>query len=111
MIGIAERQGKKTLELRQAEIVYIGEITSGVSPRSGRAWKMRNVNIKFSVGMNAEGKEETMLVSARCFDELCDRIGMVATGTRICAFVRLDVNARFRIPQTECTLVDFTFNN
>lgn len=108
MIQISEKQGRKALELREAEIVYMGELQTGTSMRSGNEWKARTVNLKFSLGQNAEGKEETMIVAARCYNEVCERIGMMATGSRVHAFIRLDVTTRFKNPVTDCALTDFT---
>ena len=108
MIQITEKQGRKTLELRQAELVYVGELATGKSLRTGNEWKARTVNIKFSLGTNAEGKPESMTIAAKCLGDICDRVSMVAGGTTIHAFIRLELNLHFKIPQTECMLVDFT---
>lgn len=117
MVQISEKQGKKTLELTTAKLVLVGEAQTGTSQRTGNKWKVRTVNIKFSLSTNmegneetnTEGNEETMIVAAKCFGDVCDRVSMVPVGSRIHAFIRLDVNTRFKTPQTECTLVDFTF--
>ena len=108
MIQISEKQGRKALELRDAELVHVGEVTSGTSMRTGREWKVRNVNLRFNVGTNMSGETEFMSLTAKCYDEVCNKIGMVAIGTHLHAFIRLDLNLRFKVPQTDCTLVDFT---
>ena len=108
MIQISEKQGRKTLELREAELVFLSEAETGNSQYSGRQWKVRIANIKFGLGANMEGKEQTMIVAAKCFDDICDRISMVAIGTKFHAFVRFDLNTHYKKPSTECTLVDFT---
>ena len=108
MIDIVEKQGRKTLELKDAELVFLGERETGKSQYSGRQWKVLIANIKFSLGTNMEGREQTMIVAAKCFDDICDRISMVAIGTKFHAFVRFDLNTYYKKPSTECTLVDFT---
>ena len=108
MIGIAEKQGRKTLELRDAELVWVGEVYSGTSQRTGQPWKVRSANLRFSVGTNANGQTECMMMTVRCLNEVCDKIGMVATGTHLHAFVRLDLDLHFKAARTECSLIDFT---
>ena len=109
MIKVAEKQGRKTLELESAELILVGEAQTGISQRTGNPWKLRTVNIKFGLGTNEAGKEESMIIAAKCFGDVCDRISMCAVGSRIHAFIRLDVSTRFKVPQTECELVDFSF--
>lgn len=109
MIQISEKQGRKTLELMNAELVVVSDEQKGTSQRTGREWKARFVNIKFSLGTNSNGYEDSMLVRARCLDSVCERIGMAPIGTKIHAHVRFDVDTRFKFPQLVCTLVDFTF--
>lgn len=108
MIRVGEKNGRKALLLTNAEIVYIGEVQEGISARTGNPWKLRNVNIKFVVGHNVDLKEETMIVSAKCVGELCDRIGFHPIGTHCEALIRLDINTRWKVAQTECTLLDIT---
>ena len=109
MVQISEKQGRKTLELTTTTLVLVGEAQTGTSQRTGNQWKVRTVNIRFSLGTNTEGNEDSMIVAAKCFGDVCDRVSMVPVGSRIHAFIRIDVNTRFKTPQTECTLVDFTF--
>ena len=107
MIGIAEKQGRKTLEFRDAEVVYVGEVKTGVSMTTGNEWKLRHINLKINLGTNMQGEKETMMLCAKCAGELCDKMGMMAVGTHIHAFVRFNLNVHFNVPKTECNLVDF----
>ena len=108
MIGIVELMGRKALELRDAELVYAGEVYGGTSQRTGLPWKVRNANIRFNIGTGMSGETEYMSMTVKCHNEVCDKIGMVAIGTHLHAFIRTDLNLHFKSPRTECTLVDFT---
>lgn len=108
MIQLAEHNGRKSLELRSAALVHCGEAQTGRSQVTGNEWKVRTVTLKIMLGTNSEGQEETMTIAAKCLNEMADRIAMVALNQHIHCFIRLGVNARFKIAQTECTLVDFT---
>ena len=107
MIDIVEKQGRKTLELKDAELVFVGEVYGGTSQRTGQPWKVRNANIRFNIGTNMNGEKEYMSMTLKCHNEVCDKIGMLAIGTHLHAFIRTDLNLHFKTPQTECTLVDF----
>lgn len=44
--------GKAVYEIRNAVVIYVDELRTGVSTRTGNTWKIRNVNIRLDNGEN-----------------------------------------------------------